>query len=337
MPRQPAPIPPARSRRDSRPATGRVVATITTLDGTVQMPGVAGRAAHFVRRDRHREDDDRRRRAWSRFPDVPPGRYIIKATRPGFISNRFRRRSRSAPAKSRRCLLDIKLTFVMPEIEVRAETPSPTDSVQPVSMSDMLAGSVFELAPLEGDDFQSLLLLLPGVVRGPDGRLRIKGGQPTPGRAAGQQRQPERSVVRRFRSRAARAERRIGRSARQSVRRGIRPLFDERHADSHAARHQRLGDQARQSHAAIPRVVQRHARIRAALLGARPAQARPRVPRAGLAVPLRRDAGQEPARRAGDHAEELRFLHARRRRDLRATHPRRRPDRVSARDQAARR
>ena len=46
-------------------------------------------------------------------------------------------------------------------------------------MSDMLAGSVFELAPLEGDDFQSLLLLLPGVVRGPDGRLRIKGGQPS--------------------------------------------------------------------------------------------------------------------------------------------------------------
>ena len=33
----------------------------------------------------------------------------------------------------------------------------------------------------QGDDFQSLLPLLPGVVRGPDGRLRIKGGQPTQG------------------------------------------------------------------------------------------------------------------------------------------------------------
>ena len=78
-------------------------------------------------------------------------------------------------------LVDIKLVFVLPEIEVRAETPSPTDSVQPVSMSDMLAGSVFEAVPLEGDDFQSLLLLLPGVVRGPDGRLRVKGGQPSQG------------------------------------------------------------------------------------------------------------------------------------------------------------
>ena len=49
------------------------------------------------------------------------------------------------------------------------------------STSDMLAGSVLDIAPLEGDDFQSLLPLLPGVVRGPDGRLRAKGGQPTQG------------------------------------------------------------------------------------------------------------------------------------------------------------
>ena len=45
----------------------------------------------------------------------------------------------------------------------------------------MLAGSVLDIAPLEGDDFQSLLPLLPGVLRGPDGRLRAKGGQPTQG------------------------------------------------------------------------------------------------------------------------------------------------------------
>ena len=45
----------------------------------------------------------------------------------------------------------------------------------------MLSGSVLEIAPLEGDDFQSLLPLLPGVLRGPDGRLRAKGGQPTQG------------------------------------------------------------------------------------------------------------------------------------------------------------
>ena len=116
----------------------------------------------------------------SRFPDVPPGAYIVRAVRPGFVSKDsavFQVRADEVA----QVLLDIQLTFVMPDMEVRAETPSPTDSVQPVSMSDMLAGSVFDSAPLEGDDFQSLLLLLPGVVRGPDGRLRIKGGQPSQG------------------------------------------------------------------------------------------------------------------------------------------------------------
>ena len=54
-------------------------------------------------------------------------------------------------------------------------------SLQPVSASDMMSGNVLDLAPLPGDDFQSLLPMLPGVVRGPDGRLRIKGGQPTQG------------------------------------------------------------------------------------------------------------------------------------------------------------
>ena len=44
---------------------------------------------------------------------------------------------------------------------MRAPT-SPTQSVQPVSASDMLSGSVLDIAPLQGDDFQSLLPLLPG-------------------------------------------------------------------------------------------------------------------------------------------------------------------------------
>ncbi len=92
-------------------------------------------------------------------------------------------------------LLDIHLTFVAPTVEVRAPT-SPTQSVQPVSTSDMLSGSVLDIAPLQGDDFQSLLPLLPGVVRGPDGRLRAKGGQADARRAADQQRQPHRSIVR---------------------------------------------------------------------------------------------------------------------------------------------
>ena len=36
-----------------------------------------------------------------------------------------------------------------------------------------------DVQPLAGDDFQSLLTVLPSIIRGPDGRLRVKGGGPT--------------------------------------------------------------------------------------------------------------------------------------------------------------
>jgi Carboxypeptidase regulatory-like domain/TonB dependent receptor-like, beta-barrel len=162
-----------------QPATGRVIATVSTLEGTVMMPGVQVelRTSSDATVLAKTTTDGAGQVA---FPGVPPGRYLIQAMRPGFVakdSAAFEVRA----GETARVLVDIQLVFVLPEIEVRAETPSPTDSVQPVSMSDMLAGSVFETVPLEGDDFQSLLLLLPGVVRGPDGRLRVKGGQPSQG------------------------------------------------------------------------------------------------------------------------------------------------------------
>jgi hypothetical protein len=159
--------------------SGRVVVTVTTLEGTVHMPGVQVEL---------RPSDGKLAIARSQtdgagqvgFPDVPAGEYIVTASHAGFVS----RDSATFTVRGgevAQVLLDVRLTFVPPDVQVEAETPLPTDSVQPVSMSDMLSGSIFESAPLEGDDYQSLLPLLPGVVRDADGRLRIKGGQPTQG------------------------------------------------------------------------------------------------------------------------------------------------------------
>ena len=159
-------------------AAGRVVATITVLEGTVRIAGadveLRSLDGNMVLAKTLSDGAGQ-----VTIPDVPPGRYLVRATRPGFEA------TDSAPFEVSageivQVLLDIRLTYVAPSVEVRAPT-SPTDSVQPVSTSDMLSGSVLEIAPLEGDDFQSLLPLLPGVLRGPDGRLRAKGGQPTQG------------------------------------------------------------------------------------------------------------------------------------------------------------
>jgi len=172
---------PALAQPPQRPApndaNGEVFATVTTLEGTVYLPGVeVGLRTSSDPTVIARSTTDGAGQVV--FPDVPPGRYIVTGSRPGFLSKaspEFEVRAGTVA----RVLLDIQLTFQLATVEVRAETPSPTDSVQPVSMSDMLAGSVMELAPLQGDDFQSLLQVLPGIVRGPDGRLRVKGGQPS--------------------------------------------------------------------------------------------------------------------------------------------------------------
>jgi len=114
------------------------------------------------------------------FPDVPAGRYIVRATRDGFAN------AESAPfsvdrGETEQVLVEMRLTFVRESVDVIAPANSPTESLQPVAVSDVLSGAKMDIQPLAGDDFQSLLTVLPGIVRGPEGRLRVKGGAPTSG------------------------------------------------------------------------------------------------------------------------------------------------------------
>jgi len=114
------------------------------------------------------------------FPDVAAGRYLVRATREGFAD------AESAPFEVRggtteQVLMEMRLSFVRENVEVILPANSPTESLQPVAVSDLLTGSKMDIQPLAGDDFQSLLTLLPSIVRGPDGRLRVKGGAPTTG------------------------------------------------------------------------------------------------------------------------------------------------------------
>lgn len=170
---------PVRAQADAAPTAGRVVATITTLEGTVHLPGIQ---VELLEPDRRtviaRTLTDGAGQVV--FPDVAPGRYLVSVSRPGFVT-RDSAVFTVRDGESAQVLLDMRMTFVPPDVEVRAGAPAPTNSVQPVAMSDMLSGSTIETAPLEGDDFRSLLPLLPGVVRDANGRLRIRGGQPTQG------------------------------------------------------------------------------------------------------------------------------------------------------------
>jgi hypothetical protein len=114
------------------------------------------------------------------FPDVPTGRYVIHAVRDGFAD------TESAPftldhGETEQVLMEMRLTFVRESIDVVVPANSPTESLQPVAVSDVLTGTKMDIQPLAGDDFQSLLTVLPSIIRGPEGRLRVKGGAATSG------------------------------------------------------------------------------------------------------------------------------------------------------------
>jgi carboxypeptidase family protein len=114
------------------------------------------------------------------FPDVSPGRYLVHAVRDGFADTDSAPFSVS-PGETEQVLLEMRLTFVRESVDVVVPANSPTESLQPVAVSDVLTGSKMDIQPLAGDDFQSLLTVLPSIIRGPEGRLRIKGGAPTTG------------------------------------------------------------------------------------------------------------------------------------------------------------
>jgi carboxypeptidase family protein/TonB-dependent receptor-like protein len=114
------------------------------------------------------------------FPDVPPAQYVVHAVRDGFADTDSAPFT-VTPGETEQVLVEMRLTFVRESVDVVAPANSPTESLQPVAVSDVLTGAKMDIQPLAGDDFQSLLTVLPSIIRGPEGRLRIKGGAPTTG------------------------------------------------------------------------------------------------------------------------------------------------------------
>ncbi len=158
------------------PEPGRVVVTISVE--ALRLPGVAAELRNLdtnVVIARTTSDGV----GQVTFSDVPPGRYVVHATHDGFVdadSAMFT----VAEGQTAQVLIEMRLALIRESVNVVAGN-SPTESIQPVAVSDVLSGADMDVQPLAGDDFQSLLTMLPSVIRGPEGRLRIKGGNPTTG------------------------------------------------------------------------------------------------------------------------------------------------------------
>src|SRR5207253_1623130 len=99
---------------------------------------------------------------------VPPGRYDLKGTLEGFDA--AIQQVQVAPASAVDVTLDLPLARVSQTVQV-GERPLDVAATA-ARATERIEGSVLDQGPLQGDRYQALLPLLPGVVRGPDGRIR---------------------------------------------------------------------------------------------------------------------------------------------------------------------
>ena len=113
-----------------------------------------------------------------RFEQLPPGRYTAEATAPGLAGTLA---VDVAAGETATAAIPLELTAVNTSVTVTAAEPVVAAVSNQSAQSTTIAQSTVEAAPNTNEKVESLLPLVPGVVRGPDGRINMKGARSTQG------------------------------------------------------------------------------------------------------------------------------------------------------------
>lgn len=110
---------------------------------------------------------------------LAPGLYTVRATLVGFDAATTPP-IEVTPDRPVDASLDLRVSMFTETVSVVAPARSTIGGeIEPEERT--VSGRLLDVAPLPGDDLQALFQLLPGVVRGPEGRLRLKGDVPAQG------------------------------------------------------------------------------------------------------------------------------------------------------------
>ena len=110
------------------------------------------------------------------FAEVPTGQYRIQATAPGLSGSS---RVTVSAGMSADISIEMQVDAVKDSVTVTSDTDSPID--QQTSQQSTIGKSAVLNAPNQTDRADSLLPLIPGVVRGPDGLINMKGARASQG------------------------------------------------------------------------------------------------------------------------------------------------------------
>jgi hypothetical protein len=105
--------------------------------------------------------------------DLPPGMYDIEASAPGLNAALA---VEVKPGTASAVPIDLSVAIVASSVTVTASDPPP---IEESAQTSTITHSTIEEAPNHNEKIESLLPLVPGVVRGPDGRINMKGAQAT--------------------------------------------------------------------------------------------------------------------------------------------------------------
>ena len=113
-----------------------------------------------------------------RFELLPPGRYMADATAPGL---KGALQVDVAAGQTAAGEIPLALTVVTSSVTVTATDEAVAAVSVQSAQSVTITQSTVERAPNTNDKVENLLPLVPGVVRGPDGRINMKGARSTQG------------------------------------------------------------------------------------------------------------------------------------------------------------
>ena len=113
-----------------------------------------------------------------RFEPLPPGRYNAEASAPGLKGTVL---VDVAAGETATAEIPLELTTVTSSVTVTASDSAVSTVSTESAQSTTITQSTVEAAPNRNEKVESLLPLVPGVVRGPDGRINMKGARATQG------------------------------------------------------------------------------------------------------------------------------------------------------------
>ena len=109
------------------------------------------------------------------FAALPEGRYQLRVSLNGFQD--YRETVTLSAGKRSIVVVVLQLKQLNEIVEVVALTTNEVATTSATAAT--LSGRTVDVEPVKGDDYKALLPLVPGVVRGPDGRINVKGAAAT--------------------------------------------------------------------------------------------------------------------------------------------------------------